>query len=350
VIGVAVALFALAVAAAAMLARLRLEAAALPREPARVPALVDEWHERWRGRTLVHVALRGIAVGVVRFVVSLPDPLPRARLPLVVVLGGVHAGSRTLREIDDAGGDPGPNAIAAFEWPFPQHDPGLADVILRLGTFRRHALAVPGQVDALIGWASGQPWADPERVSLLGFSLGAFVAPAAQRLVQERGVASIRATVLAYAGAPIGAVIAEHPAMRRFPLRGALGAAADLLLRPVEPSLHLPNLRGRFLLLGAESDRLIESRAAERLRALTPEPRTVVLIEGDHMGVGPQKLRLLETVVVTSRSWLVEQGAFDPPARGAARRSGPGTGRHGWGPRRCGGATRSIRRVCARRA
>jgi hypothetical protein len=38
------------------------------------------------------------------------------------------------------------------------------------------------------------------------------------------------------------------------------------------------------------------------------------------MGVGPNKLKLLEEVIAVSRAWLVEQGAIEPPM--AWRRSG----------------------------
>jgi hypothetical protein len=90
-----------------------------------------------------------------------------------------------------------------------------------------------------------------------------------------------------------------------------------VLLRPIEPSNHLPHLHGRFLLVGGRTDRLIPPGAAERMRTLAPEPRAVVLIAGEHMGVGANKDRLFREVVAVTRSWLVEEGAIQPtqPAR-----------------------------------
>ncbi len=292
--------------------------ASLPREGATGAALVREWSEADRGRTLLHVTLEGAAVGRARFVVSLPDPLPERPMPIAIVLGGLRGGSNSVRELGDVAGDPGPNAFVGYDWPLPEREPAVLDVALRLVDFRRDILLVPGQVDTIVAWASKQAWADRERVSLLGFSLGAFVVPAAQRLAQDRG-ANIRWTILAYGGAPIGAVISGHPKAGPAWLRPVFGALSDLLLRPVEPSFHLPHLRGRFFVLSARTDRLIARRAADRLAALTPEPRTVILIEGDHMGVGPEKLDLLERVVELSRAWLLEQGAIDPPPAIPAR-------------------------------
>lgn len=168
----------------------------------------------------------------------------------------------------------------------------------------------------------GPPWGDADRVSLLGYSLGTFVAPAVQRIVEQRG-GDVRWTILAYAGAPIGAVIAGHPAVRPGWARRPLGAGIDLLLRPVEPSEHLPHLHGRFLVLRAARDRLIAAAAADRLVELTPQPRTVVVIEGDHMGLGPEKRKLLAKVVAVSRAWLIEQGAIVPATVGASQPGAP---------------------------
>ena len=319
VIAVSVLLTLTVVAAVVAWLRLQDPLAALPRDAPGAVRLIEERRELWEGRMLLHVVLRGAAVGDVRLVVSLPDPIPPEPLPLIVVLGGLDGGTRSIRRISEVIGDPGPNAFLAYDWPLPPEEPSLLEIALHLLQLRRNVLSVPGQVDALLAWATRQPWADPDRVSLLGFSLGAFVAPAAQRVSQARGSA-VQWTIIAYGGAPIGAVIAAHPAVKPAWIGGLLGAGADLLLRPVEPGEHLPHLRGRFLVLRAGRDRLIAPAAADRLSELTPEPRTVVVIEGDHMGLGPGKKKLLEKVVTISRAWMIEQGAIRParPARPAS--------------------------------
>jgi hypothetical protein len=97
--------------------------------------------------------------------------------------------------------------------------------------------------------------------------------------------------------------------------------AVDLLLRPIEPSLHLPHLRGRFLLLGGRADPSIPFDAAERMRELTPHPRTIILFEGEHIGVGAAKRNVLDPVVAASKSWLVDQGAIEPSEPSDASRS-----------------------------
>jgi dienelactone hydrolase len=323
-LGAAVLLVSLvALAAGAGWLRSRDPLAALPRQ-AEPPAVIEERRETWAGRTLLHVTLEDVSVGRVRFVVSLPDPVPRAPVPLVVVLGGLRGGSDSIREISRIAGDPGPNAFVGYDWPLPRRLPGGLELARRAPQLRGDVLSVPGQVDAIIRWAAERPWADGERVSLLGFSLGAFVAPATQRLAEERG-ARVGWTILGYAGAPIGAVVAGHPGAGPAWLRPFLGAALDVLLHPVEPSHHLPHLGGTFLVLGTRSDRLIAAAAGERMAALTPEPRTVVLLEGEHMGVGADKWRLLADVMDVSRAWLVDAGAIEPAAAASAPPAVPGS-------------------------
>ncbi|WP_242392270.1 hypothetical protein [Anaeromyxobacter oryzisoli] len=316
---VAAATLLLLATAAAAIAWLRLQdpVAALPRlAPGARASLVELNGERWRDRTLLHVALDGGAIGRVRFIVSLPHPLPDHRLPVVIVLGGLGGGADSIRALTDAGGDLGPNAVIGYDWPLPRKLPGALWTVLHAPGLRRHALTAPGQVDALLRWASSEPWADTSRVSLLGFSFGAFPTAAVQRIV-EAGGTSVRFTVLGYFGATIGAVVAAHPGVKPRWLAPLLGAFADLMLRPVDPSVHLSHLRGRFLVLEARSDRLIAPAAAARARELTPQPRTVIVVEGDHMGVGPAQ-RLLARVIRITRAWLVEQGALVPAGRAAA--------------------------------
>ena len=168
-----------------------------------------------------------------------------------------------------------------------------------------------------IDWAAVQPWADPDRISLLAFSLGALAAPATQRLAASAG-RTIGWTVLAYGGAGLGEMLAGHPRFQpaTFGLdwaKPALARTTDILLRPVEPAMHLPHLKGRFLVIAGETDRFVPETAARRFRDLTPEPKTILRLPGDHMGIGPGQQALLDEIIRASRDWLRREGAIDPP-------------------------------------
>jgi hypothetical protein len=313
-IGAGVAL-ALLVGLAAGWLRWRDPVAALPREAAAPLRAVEEQVERRRGRLITYVTLEGSAVGSIRFSVSLPHPMPRGRVPVMVALGGRRTPAGTVWDL----GDPGPNAVILYEFPPPPGNRWGRHVAWRAPELYGLVLSLPGQVDALLRWASEQPWADRERVSLMGYSLGALVAPAAQRLVEERG-ASVGWTVLAYGGAPIAAVLEAQPWASSSWFRPIIRPAAWLLLRPLEPATHLPEIQGEFLVLGGSADPNVPPEAGERLRELTPPPRTVILLEGEHVGTEPEKRKVLLAAVAASLSWLAEQGAIEPP--GAPFRSG----------------------------
>ena len=280
--------------------------AALPRAGNEVAVVVSE-PEPGGGRVIEEVTLSSPALGSARIVVSLPDPLPVRRIPVVVVLGGLGSGRKTLGYIPDVGD----NALVGYDWPIPRHLPAALELLREAPGLYRRALVVPGQVAAAMRWLADRPWADRERISLLGFSLGAHAAPAVQRLAAAEGV-YVGWTILAYGGTPIGEVLAGHPRVRPDWARPLLGIAADLLLRPVEPAEHLPHLTGRFLVLTGDDDSFIPAAAAARLEALTPEPRTVVRLGGGHMGVGEGQEALLEEIIRTSRDWLAAEGAINP--------------------------------------
>ena len=86
----------------------------------------------------------------------------------------------------------------------------------------------------------------------------------------------------------------------------------SVMFHPLEPTLHLPNLAGHFLILEGKDDTLMPESARTKLRDLVPEPKTIVVFEGDHMGAGPGKTELLDKIIATSREWLTRVKAVNP--------------------------------------
>jgi dienelactone hydrolase len=261
------------------------------------------------GRRVQHVALADTGLGPVGFTLSLPDPLPAGRLPLIVVLGGAGTGEHNIRAIDRAGD----NVVVGYDWPFPAVLPKGFAAVARIPSLRRQALAVPGQVGAMLRWLDAQPWADGGRISLVGFSLGAIAVPAAERVAGLDGTA-IGWTVLAYGGAGLDRLVEGDQRLRPAWARPMLGAAVERLLRPIEPALHLPHLAGPLLILAADQDTIIDPAAAARLEALAPEPKTLLRTEGGHIGTGADRQALLDKAMALTRDWLQAQGATNPPA------------------------------------
>jgi dienelactone hydrolase len=272
-----------------------------------VPKVVDErCREGPAGRVLLHVTLADERLGPVGFTISLPDPLPSGKLPVVVVLGGLGPGENNIRFIDAAGD----NAIVGYDWPLPTAFPKGVQAVTGIPSLRRSALVIPGQVSAMLRWLTAQPWSEPERISLLGFSLGAIAAPAAEHVARQEGI-DIGWTVLAYGGVGIAALIDGDRYIKPAWARPLLGWAAALLLRPLEPAMHLPHLAGHFLVIGASEDTLIDLPASTALQALTPAPKTIIRIAGDHIGTGPDRGALLLEAVAVTRRWLEAEGAVN---------------------------------------
>lgn len=256
------------------------------------------------GRLIKKMAMEDPLLGRISFVVSLPDPPPERPLPVIVALGGLGPGEDTLRHLPPAGD----NVIIGYDWPFPNDFPDGVEFVWNAGEYYEQTFKVPGQIDAAVSWAADQPWADRERITFLTVSLGAIVAPATQRLLEERGV-SVGWTVLAYGGAGLGELLRGHP---KFEGYGApLAWATDWLFNPLDPAEHLPPLTGRFLVIGGSDDRLISEKSTRLLEELTPEPKTILLIEGRHIGVGGGQDALRAKIVDATVKWLLQENAIN---------------------------------------
>ncbi|MDD5586340.1 MAG: hypothetical protein PHY92_05205 [Alphaproteobacteria bacterium] len=259
-------------------------------------------------RRMEHVTLQGKGLGPISFAVDLPAATSPMKLPLLIVLGGLETGANNIRYVQYAGN----NAIIGYDWPMPLHFPAGSELLFQTPGLYGQILTIPGQVASAIHWLSQQPWADATRISILGFSLGALALPSVQHFVERSGQ-PIGWTIVAYGGAPFGHIFAANGYMEPVWLSKVMAPVIDVLLYPFQPAVHLPSLKGRFLVLEGRDDEFIPEEARRNLREAVPEPKTVVSFEGTHIGVGPKHLALLQRIIETSRTWLIENGAVNPP-------------------------------------
>jgi hypothetical protein len=258
------------------------------------------------GRKVEHFILRTSELGDIGVVVSLPEPLPRYGLPIVLVLGGFGTGEETISSLPD----PGDNALVGYDWPMPVRLDSWT-ILTGMPRLYRRVMTIPGQVSSALDWLEGQPWADRRSVSLVGFSLGAVAAPAIEDVAQHDGQ-KIGWTILAYGGDPLGALVAANPYTRPRFLRPVLAPLIDILLSPLEPERHLPRLSSEFLVLEGSDDALIPEAARARFRDAVPEPKTVRTFDGDHTGVGPDTPAPLSRIIDAGKVWLIDKGAIAP--------------------------------------
>ena len=84
-------------------------------------------------------------------------------------LGGLVTGADSIRYLKDAGD----NAIVSYAWPIPVRLHGVSAFMLQAPGLYHRVMTIPGQVASALHWLIEPPWADAERISLLGFSQGA---------------------------------------------------------------------------------------------------------------------------------------------------------------------------------
>jgi hypothetical protein len=190
-----------------------------------MPTLAETSATAAAGRAVQHVILADATLGSIGFTLSLPEPLPARRLPVVVVLGGLGTGEHNIRFVHDVG----ENAVLGYDWPLPASFPKGANP-LRLWALREQALAIPGEVAAMLRWVAAQPWSDGARISIVGFSLGAIAAPAIERVAAAEGV-SVGWTVLAFGGAPLDALVEGDERIRPAWARPLLGLCCGRSIR-----------------------------------------------------------------------------------------------------------------------
>ena len=256
-------------------------------------------------RHLLEYEFDGAPEGAVRMALSLPLGPPKP-LPVVVILGGLEVGQESLRYVETHG----PNALVAFAYPRPTKDLYEGKALFKLPRIRRAALAVPSQVCSLATWIRVQAWGDPRRVSLLGYSFGAMFVPATARVAQVRGV-PFRTLVMAYGGADLPGLLAANSDLRPSWVKSLASHVVGSVVRPLEPSLHLPHLKEETLFLTGLKDERVPLPFARLMQALKPSPKTILELDEGHMD--PSRPDLNRKIVAASQAWLVERGAMDAP-------------------------------------
>ena len=255
-------------------------------------------------RVFHEVTLDAGLAGTVRFTVSLPKDQRGKRLPTVVILGGLEIGQASLGYVPTHGR----NALLAYQYPGSREPWYEASLRGKLPAIRRAVLDVPAQVEALLAWVGAQPWADRSRVSLMGYSFGAVFLPSVQHLAQSHGRV-LGPSVLAYGGADIPELLMANLELRPRWFRRLLVELLAVSIRPVEPALHLPRLKGEFLFINGKRDIQIPPASALLMQRLVPGPKRVVWLEAGHMNA--EEPVLLAQIIRISREWMMQRKALE---------------------------------------
>lgn len=241
----------------------------------------------------------------VRFTLRLPATTSQEPVPVLIMLAGIKTNEETLERLPEQG----ENALIAYHYDYDQSTWKSLSYVRRALICRRMGRQVSSQIAALVEWVKSQPWADGERVNLGGGSLGAIIMPMVLRDLQAWNV-TVRTVTMAYGGAGRRLLTYLSLRHRSWWLAATGGAVAWLFLRRLEPAIHLPHLSGEFLIISSPDDRLVPRRCSKLLEDLTPEPKTIIHLQGDH--VNTKRKEILAEVVATIRHWLADRGALNP--------------------------------------
>ena len=247
-------------------------------------------------------------LGIINIAVSFPNPMPSHPLPVLFILGGLETGFDSVQHVSDIGD----NILVGYNWPINSKLPKGISILTEFPSIYKGIYKSPGQIAKAIEWVSDQSWSEKEKISLLGFSIGAIASPAVQHIIENRGLTNIGWTVLAYGGTNIGQLVNSNPNIKPKWAKPLFGWIIQLLFNPIDPKEHLEYISGNFLLINGKDDEFIPKKSSSLMQKLTPSPKNIILLDGKHMGVGKKQKELLSIIIKETRIWLKQNGAINP--------------------------------------
>ena len=221
------------------------------------------------------------------------DAEPQSRRPVLVVLGGHRTGSDAV----DLFGHVGDRVVVGVDYPYdgPEKVRGASQILKTIPLARRAMLDTVPAVSLALDWILAQPWADAERVIVVGGSLGVpFATTAAAR--DER----IRGAMLVH-GAADNRLWLEAQLARRIDTQ-ALHYPLSVLLHWIAygPALDTSERIGAIaprpvVIIGARNDERTPAGQAELLYELAGEPKRLRFTEGAH--IEPDRGEIIEALL-----------------------------------------------------
>ncbi len=246
------------------------------------------------------VELGGEGVSSYKIHIRHPQATKSVRdMPVLFIVAGITSNEATLDLFPRQDGV----ILVVFEYDLDKSSP--LDMIQQLP----EAIAsTPVQIASSIRWIQAQSWAKREKFNTIAISLGSLFLPLSQRIAQYNGL-RIDATVFAYGGADLSVFVESYlaPRIGHKELEITLEILTPLL-RPFDPSIHLPLLRSNFLVIHATDDEVIPKAASERLTELAPEPKELVYIQGGH--INSDRWDLIEKLGAETMAWLIKIGTL----------------------------------------
>lgn len=218
--------------------------------------------------------------------------------PALVLLGGVRTGRRTIEYIDTTRGV----VLFALDYPYDGKTGRMsaAEFVAAVPRIRRAVIRTVPAVMLAVDFLRARTDVDPDRIILVGGSLGALFAPAA----------AATDTRIAAAAMLFGAGDLESLMRANLEIPGILAGPASwlgaVLVSPVEPVKYIGSIAPRpvFMLNGAGDPRMPE-RNSRLLHEAAGDPKTIRWIDAGHVNIRDEHFHAVVTRELTD--WLVDR-------------------------------------------
>lgn len=234
----------------------------------------------------------------VRLRVRSPESVSSPR-PAVLLLGGYKTGRRAA----DLPVETGNLVVAAAEYPYTGSLPRGREWIGQTLHVRSSALETPSTLLLAARYLRQREDVDPDRVIVIGASLGVPFAVAATAVDPE-----IAGLALLHGGGDLRRMV-SHFFQDRIPsiLLGPLALGVGWAMASLEPIEYIGEIAPRpVLMINATEDELIPSESAFDLYRSAGEPKRMEWTESAHVGLSESDL--LAELMGRVLTWMDEQG------------------------------------------
>ena len=241
------------------------------------------------------VTLDGQDFKNIKFSISYPKRIEKNE-NVLLLLDGLETGRESLKYVPH----PKNYIIIGYEYEKSLHYLRKKSVFFHLPSTRKAILDVPFQIVSIVQWIEKQPWYSHKNVIIIGVSFGAIFVPATFQLALMNDI-QLGPGIMAYGGAELYDIFYANLKNYKI-LRKPLAFFAYQLFKPIDPVFHLPYIHGKFLIINGTQDKNIPLQSAQKLQELTPEPKTIINIDTEHMA--PDRKDIIDQIVKISLNWL----------------------------------------------
>ncbi|MDX1660465.1 MAG: hypothetical protein R3326_01630 [Gemmatimonadota bacterium] len=233
--------------------------------------------------------------------VRAPDRWDGTRRPAVILVGGFRTGRRAA-QVPEESAD---LVLASVEYPYDGPRRGLSswEWARRVPALRDAALETPSALLLAAQYLYAREDVDPERVTIVGASLGVPFAVAAA--ATDRRLAG---AALLHGGGDLGTLFGHAYRDEFAPgLVPVLGALLEWATAPLEPTRYVDEIAPRpLLMINSSGDAMVPTGSVEALYEAAREPKRLIWFETPH--VGTDQDATVEALMGLTLEWMEERG------------------------------------------